>query len=190
MIEMKTKLSTLKSQLLDNKLKFKKTSTEWTLNYILKKYKDENDFDKIFTLAKIVNIVPVTNVWPELGASAVKRVKSRQRSSMKNDLLNALLHITLNGPPVNGPEAESLINRVTEDYSKQSHRKTPKIYAQKWIGNTMSTQTEMFEIDDDVEDLISKISEKNEQDTNFLPTNIGDDDSSSDDSEDDESEMD
>ena len=108
---------------------------------------------------------------------------------MKNDLLNALLHITLNGPAVNSPEAESLINRVTEDYSKQSHRKTPKIFTEKKIGNTMSTQTEVLEIDDNiVEDLLSKISEENEQHTNFLPTNmdLSDDNPSSDDSEDDE----
>ena len=191
MIEMKTKLSTLKCQLLDNKLKFKKTSTEWTLNHILNQYKDEKDFEKIVTLTKIANIVPVTNAWPERGASAVKRVKSRQRSSMKNDLLNALLHITLNGPPVNSPDADSLINRVTEDYSKQSHRKTPKIYTERVTGNTMSTQTEVFEIGSDAENLLSKISDINEQNTNFLQTNMdfSDDGSSSEDSEDDESEM-
>ena len=46
------------------------------------------------TLAKIANIVPVTNAWPEGAASAIKRFKSRQGSSMKSNLLNALLHIT------------------------------------------------------------------------------------------------
>ena len=99
MLEMKNKQSTLKHQLLDNKIKFKKTSKEWTLNYIVTHYKDETDFDKIVTLAKIASIVPVNNAWPERGASAVKRNKSRQRSSMKNDVLNALLYISLNGPP-------------------------------------------------------------------------------------------
>ena len=69
------------------------------MNYIVTHYKDETDFDKIVTLAKIASIVPVNNAWPERGASAVKRNKSRQRSSMKNDVLNALLYISLNGPP-------------------------------------------------------------------------------------------
>ena len=57
-----------------------------------------NDFNKIVTLAKIASIVPITDACLERGASAVKRIKSRQHSSMKNDLLNALLHISLNGP--------------------------------------------------------------------------------------------
>ena len=66
MVEMKNKLSTLKQQLLDNKIKFKKTSTEWTLNYIVAHYKDEPDFDRIVTLAKIASIVSITNAWPKL----------------------------------------------------------------------------------------------------------------------------
>ena len=101
------------------------------MNYIVAHYKDEPDFDRIVTLAKIASIVPVTNAWPERGASAVKRIKSRQRSSMKNDVLNALLHISLNGPPVNSPEADALIERVTDEYSQQKHRKAPKIYIEK-----------------------------------------------------------
>ena len=36
---------------------------------------------------------------------------------MKNDLLNALLHIFMNGPAANSPEAEQLINRVVERYT-------------------------------------------------------------------------
>ena len=63
------------------------------MNYIVTHYKGETDIDKIVTLAKIASIVPVTNAWPERGASAVKRIKSRQRSSMKNYVL-----LLLNGP--------------------------------------------------------------------------------------------
>ena len=55
-------------------------------------------------------------VFSKQGASAVKRIKSRQRSSMKNDLLNALLHISMNGPAVNSPKAKQLFNRVVERY--------------------------------------------------------------------------
>ena len=49
-------------------------------------------------LAQITLTVPVTNAWPERGASLVKRVKSRTRDTMKNDLVNALLNISINGP--------------------------------------------------------------------------------------------
>ena len=75
-----------------------------------------HDFPKIVDLAKIAAIVPVTNAWPERGASAVKRIKSRTRSQMKNELLNSLLHISINGPAVNSKEADNLISRVVEKY--------------------------------------------------------------------------
>ena len=68
------------------------------MNYIVTHYKGETDFDEIVTLPKIASIALITNAWPERGAGAVKRIKSRQHSSMKNDLLNTLLHISLNGP--------------------------------------------------------------------------------------------
>ena len=136
MIEMKKKLSTLKKQLQANKLNFKRTSTEWTLEHILNRYKGESEFLKVIELAKIAIIVPVTNAWPERGASAVKRIKTRQRSTMKNDLLNALLHISLNGPAVNSPESAHLLERVTNIYAEQNHRKVPKIYGERRVGKS------------------------------------------------------
>ena len=123
MIERKDKISTLKNQLQLNKIKFKMTSTEWTLEHIVNSFKGEVSFRKILEFAKLAIIVSVTNAWPERGASAVKRIKSRQRSTMKNDLLNALLHISMNGPPVNSPEAEHLISKVVEQYCEQKHNK-------------------------------------------------------------------
>ena len=70
------------------KLKFKSTSTKWPLEHILNRYKGENDFLKVIELAKIANIVPTPNAWPERGDFAVKR-----RRTMKNDLLNAKLFL-------------------------------------------------------------------------------------------------
>ena len=66
----------------------------------------------VVDLAKISDIVSVTNAWPELGANAVKRIKSRTRSQMKNDVLNSLLHISINGPALNSKE----ISRMVEKY--------------------------------------------------------------------------
>ena len=41
---------------------------------------------------------PVSNLWPERGASAVKRLKTMMHSRLRNDTLGALLHVTRNGP--------------------------------------------------------------------------------------------
>ena len=172
MIEMKKKISTLKNQFQLNKFKFKMTSTEWTLEHILTSFKGEVSFPKVLEFAKLAIIVPVTNAWPEQGASAVKRIKSRQRSTMKNDLLNALLHISMNGPPVNSPEVEHLISRVVEQYCEQKHNKVPQIYVTSKINRTIYTQTEKVDIDEDNESIETIIEKMEERDDEFIATNF------------------
>lgn len=44
--------------------------------------------------------MPVSNAWPERGASAIKHIKSRIRSRLKDDMLEALMQVTINGPKV------------------------------------------------------------------------------------------
>ena len=107
-------------------MKFKKTSCEWVIEHLLKTRQYHEDFAFIIKLANIAAVTPVTNAWPERGASAVKRIKSRLRSSMKNDMLNALINISLNGPPVNTKEADDLIQRVVQKYIDECHYKVPK----------------------------------------------------------------
>ena len=187
MLEMKTKFETLKRQLMANKLKLNKTSTEWTLGHILNNYKEDEDYQKVVELAKIAEIFPVTNAWPERGASAVKRIKNRQRSTMKGDLLNALLHISLNGPKLGSPEANELLDRVTTIYSDQKHRKVPKIYSKRVQSSTTSTQTIHDDNQENDEVILSKVVQEVEEGDKFIPSNfVSDDDSDSDSSDDDE----
>jgi len=54
--------------------------------------------------------MPVSNAWPERGASALKRLKTRLRNSQKKEMLESLLHISINGPPVK--ESEAVINKA------------------------------------------------------------------------------
>ena len=90
----------LKENFTDNNLKLKRTASEWALQFTVKGFRKDN-FIYICELAKIALITPFTNAWPERGANAVKRVKRRMRSTMKNDFLNSLLHISINGPSAN-----------------------------------------------------------------------------------------
>ena len=193
MVEIKEKLTSLRKQLAENKLKFKQTSSEWALEYIARAYREETDFSAIFELAIIALIAPITNALPELGASAVKRVKSCMRSTMKNDILNALLHISLNGPPANSKDADNLINRVVDLYVKEKHYKVPQIHSNITRGCSSSTQTEdisnnIIDVDEHsecVDDIV--ISECAEQ---FMITNFeySVSDGSENESEDNESE--
>lgn len=65
-------------------------------------------------LAELCLSLPVSNTWPERGASAVKRIKTQMRSKLKNDMLGALLHITLNGPAVK--ESDQLIQATIKEW--------------------------------------------------------------------------
>lgn len=53
--------------------------------------------------------LPVSNAWPERGASKIKLIKSRLRSRLKNDLLNSLLQISVNGPGVFSEDSDDVI---------------------------------------------------------------------------------
>ena len=97
----------------DNKMKLKSTSTEWALHRIVRTFSSNEDLTMIYEIAKVALVTPVTNAWPERGASAVKRVKTRFRSQMKDDLLNSLLMITINGPAFKTAEYENLLEEVT-----------------------------------------------------------------------------
>ena len=54
------------------KLKMKQTATEWSLQYIVNNYQGQ-EFSLIIKYAKIAITAPVTNAWPERGASAVDK---------------------------------------------------------------------------------------------------------------------
>lgn len=87
-------------QLPDDILKGKGLSP---IHFMLKKVVKEQAtfriaFSNIVDLAQICLSQPLSNAVVERGASAVKRVKTRLRNSLKNDMLASLLHITINGP--------------------------------------------------------------------------------------------
>ena len=103
----------------DNKMKLKSTPTEWALHRIVRTVSSNEDLTMIYEIAKVALVTPVTNAWPERGASAVKRVKTRFRSQMKDDLLNSLLMITINGLAFK--TAEYLMEEVTNIYQSKTH---------------------------------------------------------------------
>ena len=67
MTEIKRMFTALKKQFIENKLKLKKTSTEWTLEHVLDAHKENTDNPFIIELTKIASVIPVTNAWPERG---------------------------------------------------------------------------------------------------------------------------
>ena len=80
----------------------KLTPTEWFLLYLLKRKRSYAPFFPLFlSIAEAVLCIPVSNAWPERGASSIKNIKTRLRSRLTNTMLEGILHIQINGPPVN-----------------------------------------------------------------------------------------
>ena len=94
----------------ENKLKFSRTSTGWIIEHILNGYREQYENPIVVNLAKIASIIPVNNAWLERGA-------------MKNDFLNASLHISLNGPTLHSKEAdlEVSLSRKINEYNYNMH---------------------------------------------------------------------
>lgn len=75
------------------------TPTEWCLSRILQmRCALGSLYPCISKIAEVTLALPVSNAWPERGASKIKLIKSRLRSPLKNDLLNSLFQISINGP--------------------------------------------------------------------------------------------
>ena len=68
----------------ENHLKLNVNSTEWTLKQIMLKYSICKEFDMVTKMATVALIIPGNNTCPVCGASAMKRFKTRNRSSMEN----------------------------------------------------------------------------------------------------------
>lgn len=72
----------------------------------------KQNYQELVNIAKIVVCLPVSNAWPERGGSAIKRIKTRLRNSLKNDMLAALLQVSINGPELQ--DADRTVNASAE----------------------------------------------------------------------------
>ena len=100
------------------------TPLEWALQRGMKCKSDYGYFyPALVDLAEVALSAPFTNAWPERGASALKRIKTRLRNRTKNDMLNALLQVSVNGPATGTPEAKVVVQQaVTKWLQKKSRR--------------------------------------------------------------------
>ena len=144
----------------DNKMKLKSTPTEWALFRTVRTFSSNEDLTMIYEIAKVALVTPVTNAWPERGASAVKRVKTRFRSQMKDDLLNSLLMITINGPAFKTAEYENLMEEVTNIYQSKCHKKHPDNFSTTVKVKKVSISTQTITVDDNIDDQIETIDKK------------------------------
>lgn len=94
---------------------------EWALQRVVK-MKSEYAYFYPLTVeqAEVALSAPITNAWPETGASVVKTMKTRLRNRLKNDMLNSLLHVSINSPAVSTPEAKAVKTTVANWLQKKT----------------------------------------------------------------------
>ena len=122
-------------------------------------------FPLLSSFAEAVPSLPITNAWPECGASSIKRIKTKLRVCLSNKMLKSLLQISVNGPEVCTEECEQLIRLAVTLWLSQSARKkrTPgSVLASKRAFVSTGTQ---FEPEDTVTDL--QVSTKTAMKFNF-----------------------
>lgn len=65
-------------------------------------------FSNPVTLAEVAQSIPISNSWPERGASAVKCIKTRLRNRLSDQMLNGFLHLSINAPDLQSSPDEAL----------------------------------------------------------------------------------
>lgn len=71
----------------------------------------------------------LSNCWPERGWSTIKRIKTRMRSRLTGDMLNALMHVSINGPSFGTEECTNIVQGAAEIWLSAKNR--PKLHSQK-----------------------------------------------------------
>ena len=109
------------------------TSTQWFLNQLVRaKSEYQPFFGELLLIAEAAITLPVSNAWPERGASALKIVKNRCRSRLHNVMLESMLHIKINGPAVGTPKMASLVAKAVQNWlDRKNRKKLPKTQGTK-----------------------------------------------------------
>ena len=104
------------------------TPTEWVLQRLASMRNTYiRVYPKLYFIAEVCAAMPVSNAWPERGVSTMRRVKTRLRSSLKNDMLEALMHVSINGPPASLTQAKEIISQaVKRRKDVKTRRRLPK----------------------------------------------------------------
>ena len=111
--------------------------TDFILRKIVKEQASHRiNFPHIVDAAQICLTQPMSNAVVERGASAVKRVKTRLRSRLKNDMLASLLHISLNGPSHKSEECKAMLTEATKVWRKTHFRNLPSLKKLPKVGGS------------------------------------------------------
>ena len=68
--------------------------------------------------------ISISNAWPERGTSTLKCIKTRLRSTLQNDMLQGLIQVSINGPPLHSDQCKELVRDSVQLWLKQKKSRT------------------------------------------------------------------
>ena len=105
------------------------TPIDWMLTKVLSERQIYEHFFPVITkLADVIHSAPITNAWPERGASTLKRIKTKSRNKLSQKMLSAHLQVAINGPEPGTREALQVIKPKKCGW-QQNHGAS---YLRKW----------------------------------------------------------
>lgn len=121
----------------------KSTPTEWLLLQLLRNTTLENFYPSVIQIAGIILAIPITNAWPERGASCLKSIKTKSRNRLSETMLESILHICINGPEPESEEGRKLVKLSFDTWVKaKNRRKLPKLKVKDKGVSSLNVQQE------------------------------------------------
>lgn len=121
----------------------KSTPTEWLLLQLLRNTTLENFYPSVIQIAGIILAIPITNAWPERGASCLKNIKTKSRNRLSETMLESILHICINGPEPESEEGRKLVKLSVDTWVKaKNRRKLPKLKVKDKGVSSLNVQQE------------------------------------------------
>lgn len=102
----------------------------------------------------------MSNAWPERGASALKNTKTRHRNRIQNDLLDALLQVTVNGPKCE--DAGELVKRAVCRWMTEKERRKLAVRKVRPEKETVTAATTDAGVQTDEKILIGQVQDEAE----------------------------
>ena len=119
----------------------KQAPVEWVLTQLRKQsYSYRGPYPLLMKVVEALIVIPVSNAWPERGASKVKLIKNRLRSRLNSDMLNALMQVSVNGPAT--CESHHLIRECVKVWlDKKPRKKLPRALEPRAMAEASTSST-------------------------------------------------
>lgn len=101
------------------------TPTDWFIDHLLKPQM-KHFYPQLAYIAEVVSALPVSNAWPERGASTLKTIKTKQRNRLSQSMLEYLMQVSINGPPCEEAEDTIIKESVNVWCASRNRRRLPK----------------------------------------------------------------